>query len=37
MPFPDNTPTPDDLPALSAAEIADLPHRARAMGLTHKE
>ena len=25
MPFPDNTPTPDDLPALSAAEIAALP------------
>ncbi|MEC3860101.1 hypothetical protein VK792_02285 [Mesobacterium sp. TK19101] len=25
MPFPENTPTPDDLPQLSAAEIADLP------------
>jgi len=25
MPFPDNTPTPDDLPSLSAAEIAALP------------
>lgn len=25
MPFPENTPTPDDLPSLSAAEIAALP------------
>ena len=25
MPFPENTPTPDDLPSLSAAEIAVLP------------
>ena len=25
MPFPENTPTPDDLPSLSAAEIATLP------------
>ena len=25
MPFPENTPTPDDLPALSPAEIAALP------------
>lgn len=25
MPFPENTPTPDDLPSLSAAEIAELP------------
>ncbi len=25
MPFPENTPTPDDLPQLSAAEIAELP------------
>ena len=25
MPFPENTPTPDDLPGLSAAEIAALP------------
>jgi hypothetical protein len=25
MPFPDNTPTPDDLPSLSAAEVAALP------------
>ena len=25
MPFPENTPTPDDLPTLSAAEIAALP------------
>ena len=25
MPFPGNTPTPDDLPALSAAEIAAMP------------
>lgn len=25
MPFPENTPTPDDLPALSTAEIAALP------------
>jgi len=25
MSFPDNTPTPDDLPALSAAEITALP------------
>ena len=25
MPFPENIPTPDDLPALSAAEIAALP------------
>ncbi|MDP7152454.1 MAG: hypothetical protein QGI70_15980, partial [Paracoccaceae bacterium] len=25
MPFPENTPTPDDLPSLSAAEVAALP------------
>ena len=25
MPFPENTPTPEDLPSLSAAEIAALP------------
>ena len=25
MPFPANTPTPDDLPSLSVAEIAALP------------
>ena len=25
MPFPENAPTPDDLPSLSAAEIAVLP------------
>jgi hypothetical protein len=25
MPFPENTPTPDDMPSLSAAEIATLP------------
>jgi len=25
MPFPENTPTPDNLPSLSAAEIAALP------------
>ena len=25
MPFPENTPTPDDLPSLSAADIAALP------------
>ncbi len=25
MPFPENTPTPDNLPSLSAAKIAELP------------